>query len=82
MLRHAGSHSSSTVHLHGYLDMLMFRVDIYGHVRQPTHASAACSKRRLSSVQMYSLTTKAGPTHDEGVTKGGSHAPLMRFHLY
>lgn len=68
MLCHAGSHSSSTVHLHGYLDMLMFRDDIYGHVRQPTHASAACSKHT------FVFSTNVFPDNwSRGHTWWGSH---------
>lgn len=56
---HAGSHSSSTVHLHlrGYLHLLMFRHDIHRHVLQPTHTSA----------QMFPLTATA-----EAHTRWGS----------
>lgn len=64
MLCHAGSHLSSTVHLHGYLGMLMFQDDIYGHIQQPTHTRTAYSEH----TRMYPLTTEAG-----GHTWWGSH---------
>ena len=80
-----GSHSSSTVHLHGYLGPLKFQDDIYGHVWRPTHTSWArtgagahvCLRHKCVPRQL-----KPGATHDEGATEGRSHAAVMRFHWY
>lgn len=35
---------------------------------------------RLSSAQMFPLTTELRATHAEGATEGASHELLMRFH--